>query len=78
MGILIFFFQTFKLKKPIDNWLNGEENLGLLLTVSSYDDNKLVEIFNDTNEGIYRTFAVLTVQKNGKQNTHRLSGCFLH
>ncbi|KAJ8976495.1 hypothetical protein NQ317_018439 [Molorchus minor] len=57
-------WQTFKIKKPIDNWLNGEENLGLLLTISSYDDNKLITIFNDTNNGIYSTFAIITVQNN--------------
>lgn len=49
--------------------MNGEENSGLLLTISSYDDNKLIEIFNDTNEGIYRTFAVIKALKNGKHKT---------
>ncbi|KAH1022116.1 hypothetical protein HUJ04_011557, partial [Dendroctonus ponderosae] len=44
-------WQTFKIKKPIENWISGEDNLGLLLTISSYDDNKLISIFNDTNEG---------------------------
>lgn len=39
------------------------------MTISSYDDNKLISVFNDTNEGVYRSFAVLTVQRNGKQTT---------
>ncbi|KAJ8951011.1 hypothetical protein NQ318_006396, partial [Aromia moschata] len=57
-------WQTFKIKKPIANWFNGEENLGLLLTISSYDDNNLISIFNDTNMGIYSTFAIITVKDN--------------
>ncbi|KAL1509039.1 hypothetical protein ABEB36_003844 [Hypothenemus hampei] len=57
-------WQTFKIKKPVDNWANGEPNFGLLLTISSYKENKLLTIFNDTNEGVFRTFAVLTIDKN--------------
>nr|XP_023012981.1 derriere protein-like [Leptinotarsa decemlineata] len=57
-------WQIFKVKKPIDNWLTGEENLGLILTISSYDDNKLVEIFKDSNEGMFRTFIAIKVQNN--------------
>ncbi|XP_018571717.1 bone morphogenetic protein 7-like [Anoplophora glabripennis] len=64
-------WQVFKIKKPIDNWLNGEDNLGLLLTISSYDDNKLVSVFNDTNEGVYRSFAVITVQNNETASTEQ-------
>lgn len=59
-------WQAFKIKKPINNWLKGELNLGLLITLSSYDDNKLVAILNDTNLGQLRTFAAIKVQKNGK------------
>ncbi|XP_048526732.1 derriere protein [Dendroctonus ponderosae] len=57
-------WQTFKIKKPIENWISGEDNLGLLLTISSYDDNKLISIFNDTNEGVFKTFAVLNIRRN--------------
>ncbi|XP_030745512.1 inhibin beta B chain-like [Sitophilus oryzae] len=57
-------WQTFKIKKPIDNWAKGEENLGLLLTISDYDENKLISIYNDTNRGAYKTFAVLNIQNN--------------
>ncbi|KAF7287245.1 hypothetical protein GWI33_002064 [Rhynchophorus ferrugineus] len=57
-------WQTFKIKKPIDNWLKGDENLGLLLTISDYDENKLISVFNDTNDGILRTFAVINIQSN--------------
>ncbi|XP_050299785.1 bone morphogenetic protein 2-like [Anthonomus grandis grandis] len=60
-------WQTFKIKKPIDNWSNGEENYGLLLTISTYDENKLISVFNDTNQSIFRTFAVLTIKKNDTQ-----------
>ncbi|XP_060530752.1 bone morphogenetic protein 2-A isoform X2 [Cylas formicarius] len=73
-------WQTFKIKKPIDNWLNGEVNLGLLLTISSYDDNQLVSVFNDTNAGIFRTFAVVKMTpENGEGDApdgkkSRLSG----
>lgn len=58
-------FQTFKIKKPIDNWAGGDQNLGLLLTISGYDENKLISVFNDTNQGIFRTFAVLNIHQNG-------------
>ncbi|XP_066141413.1 derriere protein [Euwallacea fornicatus] len=57
-------WQTFKIKKLINNWASGEENSGLLLTISSYEENKLISIFNDANTGVFRTFAVLNIRKN--------------
>ncbi|CAG9765564.1 unnamed protein product [Ceutorhynchus assimilis] len=57
-------WQTFKIKKPLDNWNNGEDNLGLLLTISTYEDNKLISIFSDTNQGALRTFAVLNIENS--------------
>ncbi|XP_056640040.1 bone morphogenetic protein 5-like [Diorhabda sublineata] len=61
-------WQMFKVKKPIDNWLNGEENLGLILTISSYDTNKLIEVFHDKNMGNFSTFIVVKTQSNGSSS----------
>lgn len=69
--------QTFKIKKPIDNWNSGDPNLGLLLTISSYDDNKLIAIYNDTNEGAFATFAVVKAESNGKLLIHALIPTYL-
>ncbi|XP_050498202.1 bone morphogenetic protein 7-like [Diabrotica virgifera virgifera] len=57
-------WQMFKVKKPIDNWLNGEENMGLILTISTYDSNELIEVFNDTNTGNFSTFVVVKTRSN--------------
>ncbi|KAG5892795.1 hypothetical protein JTB14_032669 [Gonioctena quinquepunctata] len=74
-------WQIFKVKKPIDNWLSGEENLGLILTISSYDNNTSIDIFNDTNQGIFRTFLVAreknnnTFSKTEDSSTNSMSTC---
>ncbi|CAH1159385.1 unnamed protein product [Phaedon cochleariae] len=62
-------WQTFKVKKPIDNWLGGEENLGLLLTISYYENNTLIEVFNDTNSGNISTFIIANVQTNSTKSS---------
>nr|CAH7762149.1 unnamed protein product [Callosobruchus chinensis] len=71
-------WQTFKITKTIDNWLAGEDNRGLLLTVSRYDSNELIEIFNDTCSGVYGTFVAVKVKnpdpiKNTEQQLHQKS-----
>ncbi|CAG9859783.1 unnamed protein product [Phyllotreta striolata] len=57
-------WQMFNVKKPIDNWLKGEENLGLILTISNYDTNETIEIFNDTNIGNFTTFIITKSRTN--------------
>ncbi|VEN47724.1 unnamed protein product, partial [Callosobruchus maculatus] len=55
-------WQTFKITKTISNWLAGEDNMGLLLTVSRYDSKEFIEIFNDTCSGLYGTFVAVKVK----------------
>ncbi|CAH0561070.1 unnamed protein product [Brassicogethes aeneus] len=57
-------WQSFKVKKAFNNWMNGEKNLGLILTINTYGDNKLISIFNDTNVGKLRTFVAVHVYNN--------------
>ncbi|CAH1970930.1 unnamed protein product [Acanthoscelides obtectus] len=67
-------WQTFKITKAINNWLNGESNMGLLLTTSLYEGNELIEIFNDTNNGIYSTFVAISLEdQDSSRNTITLS-----
>nr|CAI5869855.1 unnamed protein product [Callosobruchus analis] len=62
-------WQTFKITKTINNWLAGEDNMGVLLTVSRYDSNELIEIFNDTCSGVYGTFVAVKVKNQDLTNT---------
>ncbi|XP_019870025.2 bone morphogenetic protein 4 isoform X2 [Aethina tumida] len=64
-------WQSFKVKKAFNSWMKEEPNLGLLLTISTYGENKLLSIFNDTNTGKFRTFAIIHIGKNDALNINK-------
>lgn len=62
-------FQVFKIKTAINNWLNGDDNLGFLITFKDNAD-KLMNInfaHKNTSDDSYQSFIVLYLRdKNSK------------